>query len=59
VIVTGLDGDFKRQAFGSVLQIIPMAESVKKLNSVCMGCGVLAAFTERLETQQTTKQNGS
>ncbi|XVF26197.1 hypothetical protein REPUB_Repub13aG0278300 [Reevesia pubescens] len=33
VIVAGLDGDYLRRSFGSVLDIIPLADSVMKLNS--------------------------
>lgn len=48
VVIAGLDATFQREAFGSLLNLIPKAESVKKLNAVCLGCGVLASFTERV-----------
>uniref|UniRef100_A0A8C4WUT2 Thymidine kinase n=1 Tax=Eptatretus burgeri TaxID=7764 RepID=A0A8C4WUT2_EPTBU len=53
VIVAALDGTFERKAFGSVLSLIPLAESVVKLNAVCMLCYRPAAYTHRLgcETQ--------
>uniref|UniRef100_UPI00358E63DE thymidine kinase, cytosolic-like n=1 Tax=Myxine glutinosa TaxID=7769 RepID=UPI00358E63DE len=53
VIVAALDGTFERKAFGSVLSLIPLAESVVKLSAVCMLCYRPAAFTQRLgcETQ--------
>jgi len=51
VIVAALDGTFQRKAFGEVLQLIPMAESVTKLNAVCMVCYKDAAFTKRLGTE--------
>jgi len=48
VIVACLDGTFQRKPFGRVLELIPLAESVTKLNSVCMRCYNEAAFTKRL-----------
>lgn len=48
VIIAALDGDYKRECFGSIKYLIPKAESVIKLNSVCMKCHNKAAFTERL-----------
>lgn len=48
VIVAALDGTFQRQPFGHVLNLIPLAESVVKLQAVCMVCYKDAAFTKRL-----------
>lgn len=36
------------QAFGAILQLVPRAESVVKLNAVCMECFQEAAYTRRL-----------
>lgn len=47
VIVAGLDGDFKRNQFGYLLHLIPMAEKVKKMSAVCLDCGEEASFTQR------------
>lgn len=47
VIIAALDGDFKRKPFGRVLELVPMAEDVVKLNAVCTSCGLNAAFTKR------------
>lgn len=38
VILSALDGDFKREPFGQVLDLIPRSESVTKLSSVCKLC---------------------
>lgn len=38
IIVSGLDADFKLQPFGKIIHLIPKAESVVKLTSVCMLC---------------------
>ena len=47
VIVAGLDGDFKREQFGYLVHLIPMAEKVKKMTAVCLECGLEASFTAR------------
>jgi len=48
VIVAALDGTFQRKPFGDILQLVPMSESVTKLNAVCMICYKDAAYTKRL-----------
>ncbi|KAJ1428668.1 Thymidine kinase [Sesbania bispinosa] len=52
VIVAGLDGNYLRRSFGSVLDIIPLADSVTKLTARCEICGKHALFTLR-KTQET------
>ena len=52
VIVAALDGTFQRQPFGSILNLVPLAESVIKLKAVCMVCFRDAAFTKRLGAEQ-------
>ena len=39
VIVSGLDADSKREKFGYILDLIPLADSIKKLRSYCYDCG--------------------
>lgn len=50
LIISGLDGDYKKDKFGQILDIIPYSNSVTKLNSLCMICcdGTLAPFTKRI-----------
>lgn len=50
LIISGLDGDYKKDKFGQTLDIIPYSNSVTKLNSLCMICcnGNLAPFTKRI-----------
>ncbi|XP_021902380.1 thymidine kinase b-like isoform X2 [Carica papaya] len=55
VIVAGLDGDYLRKSFGSVLDIIPLADSVTKLTARCEVCGKRAFFTLR-KTEETQKE---
>ena len=49
IICAGLDGDYLRNPFGDVLRLIPHADKVTKLNSLCKKCGNgnLAHFTKR------------
>ena len=48
VIVAGLDMDFKGQPFGPMPAIMAMAESVTKLQAVCVQCGNPAMYSYRL-----------
>ncbi|CAN0927211.1 Thymidine kinase, partial [Linum grandiflorum] len=52
VVVAGLDGDYLRRSFGSVLDVIPLADTVTKLTARCELCGKRAFFTLR-KTEQT------
>jgi thymidine kinase len=48
VIVAGLDMDFKGRPFGSMPQLMAMADSVTKLHAVCVKCGNQAMYSYRL-----------
>jgi thymidine kinase len=48
VIVAGLDMDFKGQPFGPMPAIMAMADSVTKLQAVCVRCGNPAMYSYRL-----------
>ena len=50
IIVAALDGDFRQKPFGNILQLVPHAESVIKLSSVCMSCFKESSFTRRLNS---------
>ncbi|XP_074272878.1 thymidine kinase [Silene latifolia] len=52
VVVAGLDGDYLRRSFGSVLDVIPLADTVTKLTARCELCGKRAFFTLR-KTEET------
>ena len=56
VIVAGLDGDFLRRPFGQVIQCIPYANSVTKLDAMCSMCcdGTPASFTKKLDMDDTS-----
>ena len=50
VIVSGLDGDFKREPFGEICQLIPICDEVIKLTALCKICnnGTKAIFSKRI-----------
>ncbi|KAG6515638.1 hypothetical protein ZIOFF_026067 [Zingiber officinale] len=58
VIVAGLDGDYLRLRFGSVLDIIPLANSVTKLTARYELCGQRALFTPRKTGEKQTELIG-
>jgi thymidine kinase len=55
--VCGLDGDFQRNKFGQILDLIPYCDNVTKYKAVCKNCplGELALFSFRIsnESEQT------
>lgn len=48
VIVAGLDTDFRGEPFGPMPVLLAQAETVDKLNAICMVCGGPASRTQRL-----------
>lgn len=58
VIVAALDGTFQRKAFGAILNLVPLAESVVKLTAVCMECFREAAYTKRLGVEKEVEVIG-
>ena len=49
VYVCGLDGDFRREKFGTLLDIIPICDDIIKLKALCIECKKSEAlFTYRL-----------
>ncbi|KAL0400312.1 UNVERIFIED_CONTAM: Thymidine kinase [Sesamum radiatum] len=60
VVVAGLDGDYLRRSFGSVLNVIPLADTITKLTARCELCGRRAFFTLRkTEATQTELIGGA
>jgi thymidine kinase len=47
IIISALDGDYQQNEFGNVSKLIPLCDSVKKLNAVCDICSADAPFTWR------------
>ncbi|GAB6021992.1 Thymidine kinase, cytosolic [Chamberlinius hualienensis] len=51
VIVAALDGTYQRLPFGSILNLIPLSETVIKLTAVCMKCFKSASYTKRISNE--------
>ena len=47
VIVAALDATFERKPFGSICELVALAENVKKLTAVCLNCAGEAPFTHK------------
>ncbi|RUS90083.1 hypothetical protein EGW08_002125 [Elysia chlorotica] len=58
VIVAALDGTFQKRGFGDILNLVPIAESVVKLNAVCMSCFGDGSFTKRKGSEQKVEVIG-
>lgn len=60
IIVSGLDGDYLRNPFGKILDLIPYADSVTKLHAFCSYCanGTRAYFTKRITKETDQKVIG-
>ena len=62
VVVGGLDGDCFRNPFGQILQLIPLADRVTKLTSLCKMCGdgTIGLFTFRTsQSKEIVEVGGS
>jgi thymidine kinase len=55
VYIFGLDGDYTRSRFGSIIDLIPFCNTITKLHATCNICKNDAIFTHRTskDTQQT------
>lgn len=51
VIVSALDGTFTQEAFGTTLELIPLADRVDKMHAVCAVCGADAPFSRRITAE--------
>lgn len=52
VIVAGLDMDFQGKPFGSMPQLMAVAEYISKVHAICMVCGNLAQYSHRLSDNE-------
>lgn len=61
VHVCGLDGDFKRDAFGEILDLVPLCDDIVKKKSICSICenGTMALFSKRLINSKEIKVIGN
>ena len=56
IYICGLDGDFKQEPFNNsgILELIPYATNITKLNSICFKCTNTAPFTKRIINSSET-----
>ena len=61
VIISALDGDYLRNPFKNIIDLIPRCEEVVKLRAICMKCySESAAFSHRIiESNETIVIGGS
>ena len=61
IYVCGLDGDFERKKFGTILDLIPLCDKVHKLSSLCSQCknGTPGIFSMRLTNEKEQTVVGS
>jgi len=59
IYICGLDGDFNRQKFGTILDLIPLCDKIRKLMSICSMCGKNAMFSLRLDDNKEQVLIGS
>jgi len=60
VHVCGLDGDFRREKFGEILDLLPISDSITKLTSKCAnGCSFPALFSHRISNEKEKVLIGS
>lgn len=57
VILAGLDQDFRGKPFGPVSTLLAIAESIDKLNAICVVCGKPASRSQRLINGQPAHYN--
>lgn len=50
ILLAGLDGDYKQEKFGEIIDCIPLADKVFKITAMCMECmdGTHGPFTKRI-----------
>ncbi len=52
VIVAGLDQDYRGKPFGPIPSLLAIAESITKLQAICMRCGAPATRSQRLTADE-------
>ena len=54
IYLFGLDGDFKRNPFETILQVLPLCDTVEKLQGTCAMCPAPSLFSKRITDHQET-----
>ena len=52
VYVAGLDGDFKKQKFGPILELVPLCDDIIKLHGTCAYCNLPSSFSKRISHEE-------
>lgn len=55
VIVSGLDSDFRRQKFGQILDLVPVADETVTLHSYCCGCSAKGKVSKAMFSSMKKK----
>ena len=48
MIISALNCSYEKQAWSTILDLIPLSEEIVKLNAVCTKCGSDASFSHRI-----------
>ena len=61
IYACGLDGDYKQEKFGQLLDLVPLSDTITKLHAFCSECqnGTPAHFTKRLTKNVEQKMIGT
>jgi thymidine kinase len=61
IYICGLDGDFERKKFGTILDLIPLCDQVRKLSSLCSLCkdGTPGIFSARSRRTRSSSRRSS
>jgi thymidine kinase len=59
IYLYGLDGDFNRNKFGQMLDLIPLCDNVQKLHAKCNKCSLDAIFSHRISNESSQVVIGS
>lgn len=58
VVISALNSDFRKQAWPSIASLMPLAEKIKNLSSICKICGANAAFTFKYDASAAQRSPG-
>lgn len=48
IYIYGLDGDYKQEKIGNIIDLIPICDNITKLNGNCYNCKKLSIFSKRI-----------
>ena len=57
VLVAGLSGNYKREAFGELLDLVPYCDRIAKLSSYCSACSVSKKIKQAHFSYRVTKDD--